>query len=318
MTRPRIALVGAGSMGANHARVLAESGRAEFAYVVDPDMRRAREVADGCGSPACVAEVDDRLLASIDAVVVAAPTDAHLEVARVALAAGCPTLVEKPLATTPADIELLIGESESRDVPLMCGFVERFNAAVATARSVLDGPVRHMMCLRHSPPAPRIGVSVVWDLLVHDIDLFLQITDAGASAMTRGSTFTPGWSDTSEVADCLVSFSGGVASLSASRMSQRKVRSLTISSDDQLVEVDLLRQTVTVYYHVSQEQRLDEARIYRAETVVDIPFVRHRGEPLALQLDHFLDLVEGVADPDAERRGILGPHAIAFAVEGGG
>jgi predicted dehydrogenase len=122
----------------------------------------------------------------------------------------------------------------------------------------------------------------------------------------------PPESSTAEIADCTIRFAGGtVATLSASRVSQRKVRSLTIATASQLIELDLLRQDISVYRHVRHEQIGGPSTTYRAQTVVDIPFVRHAGEPLALQFEHFLDLVEGRADGEAERRRVLPAHALA-------
>jgi hypothetical protein len=106
-----------------------------------------------------------------------------------------------------------------------------------------------------------------------------------------------------------------VATLSSSRLSQRKVRSLTVTTPSQLVELDLLRQDVSVYRHIRHEQLGGQSTTYRAETVVDIPFVRHAGEPLALQFEYFLDLAEGRIDADLERRRLLPAHEIASRVE---
>ncbi|HZU76913.1 MAG TPA: gfo/Idh/MocA family oxidoreductase, partial [Dehalococcoidia bacterium] len=85
---------------------------------------------------------------------------------------------------------------------------------------------------------------------------------------------------------------------------------------DALYEVDLLRQDLTVYHHRAHE--LTAGPTYRAETVMDVPFVRHRGEPLALQLQHFIDLLDGRVDADAERAGILPPHELAARVDSAG
>jgi hypothetical protein len=85
-------------------------------------------------------------------------------------------------------------------------------------------------------------------------------------------------------------------------------------SANELVEVDLLRQNVTVYRHVTHDM---VGGSYRSDTIVDIPFVRHAGEPLSLQLEHFVALVRGAADADAELRSLMVPHEVADAVEAG-
>ena len=99
-------------------------------------------------------------------------------------------------------------------------------------------------------------------------------------------------------------------------MGQRKVRSLTIHTENQLVEVDLLRQDVTVYRNVSQEMSLSGGGMgYRSSTEIELPFVRHAGEPLTLQFAHFLDLVAGVADNVEGRRQLRPAHVLAGQIE---
>lgn len=309
----KVALVGLGAMGSNHARVIANSMRARLYAVVDQDLGRASAVADQVG---CLASTELDVAARSDAVVVASPTETHLDVALPLLAAGRPLLVEKPVAPDLVSVRCLLDESEKRDVPLLCGFVERFNPVIAAALDVIEAPPIHVVALRHSPPATRITSSVVADLLIHDIDLAVHL--AGDAPLERivSTTWTPPGASVCEIADTTIRFRGGMlATLSASRYSQRKTRLLTVTTPGQLVELDLLRQDISVYRHVRHEQLGGASTTYRAETVVDIPFVRHAGEPLALQFEHFLDLVEGRVDAGIERQRIIPPHDIAERVE---
>jgi predicted dehydrogenase len=309
----RIALVGVGAMGSHHARVIGNSMRARLYAVVDQDAARAAAMADQIG---CLASGDLEAAARADAVVIASPTHTHLDIARSLIAAGCPVLIEKPLAPDWDSVQAIVKESEAADVPIMCGFVERFSPAIATALEVMEGPAIHVVAVRHSPPAPRITCNVVADLLIHDIDLAVQLAGVAGVENVLATTWTPPTRTMSEIADCTIRFGNGmVATLSASRMSQRKVRSLSVTTPDRLVDIDLLRQDVTVYRHIRHEQVGGTSTTYRAETVIDIPFVRHAGEPLALQFEHFLDLVEGRADADLERRRILPAHEIAARVD---
>jgi predicted dehydrogenase len=309
----RLGLVGAGTMGANHARVIGDSPDASLAVVVDPDLTRAAALA---GSDAH-ATADVQAVFGCDAVVVASPTESHAGIALELLAAGVPLLVEKPLSADLASVHAMVDASKAGDVALMCGFVERFNAAVMTARALLDESPIHILSMRHSPLAPRITTSVVYDLLIHDIDLAVRLSRGEIVASVTGGDWQHPESGVAEVADCTLRFTNGmVATLSASRRSQRKIRSLLVTTAEQLVEVDLLRQDVTVYRNVGQSQ-VGDTPTYRAETVVDIPFVRHAGEPLALQLAHFVALVRGEKDPSEERESILEPHRISARVAAG-
>jgi predicted dehydrogenase len=302
-------------MGSHHARVIGNSMRARLYAVVDRDLERATAVAERIG---CLATTDLEVAARSDAVVVATPTEAHLEVVLELLGAGRPLLIEKPLAPDMASVLAIAKESEARGVPIMCGFVERFNPVIAAAMDVIETPPIHLVALRHSPPAERVASSVVADMLIHDIDLAVHFAGGAEAADVAASTWTPADGAVAEIADCTIRFSSGtLATLSASRRSQRKIRAFTIATPDVLVELDLLRQDASVYRHVGHEQVGGATTTYRAQTVVDIPFIRHAGEPLALQFEYFLDLVEGRVDADLERRRLLPAHAIAARVEPG-
>ena len=310
----KIALVGVGAMGSHHARVASGSMRARLFAVVDQDAARAEAVAGDIG---CLATADVAVAARSDAAIVATPTESHLDIALGLLELGRPLLIEKPLAPDLPAVQAILDASRKHDVPVMCGFVERFNPVLGTALSLLDGPPVHVVAIRHSPPAERIISGVVSDMLIHDLDLAVQIAGDQDVADVVSTLWRPSGSPTAEIADCTIRFSGGtVATLSASRVSQRKVRSLTIATETQLIELDLLRQDISVYRHVRHEQLGGASTTYRAETVIDIPFVRHAGEPLALQFEHFLDLVEGRADAETERRRALPAHELASRIGG--
>lgn len=303
-------------MGANHARVIAESEVADLAMVVDRETERADALARQFGAPVVVDQSE--IARHCDAVIIATSTPTHVDVALPLLEAGMPLLIEKPLAESAADTDKLIDASARAGVPLMCGFVERFNPALVTALSLIDEPVVNLHAMRHSPHNPYVSASVVQDLLIHDIDLALRLNGGATLPDVRGSNWTPPNSDRSEVVECVLRFGTEMlANLSASRWGQRKIREVRIVTDRQLIEVDLLRVNVSVYRNISQSL-VEGGGPYRAETVMDVPFVRHRGEPLAMQLSAFVDLVRG-ADAtliDAERASIIGPHLVAATMEG--
>ena len=309
---PRVAVIGAGNMGANHARVVAASDRARLALVIDTDQQRAESLAGRYGADsACAFE----RATECDAVIIAATTERHVELAVPLIDAGVPLLVEKPLADDLQGASRLIEAAAAGEVPLMCGFVERFNPAVLAADGLLEGVPTHIVGLRHSPYNPSIRTSVIDDLLIHDVDLALRLMGSDDIVSAGGGV----WSSPEglqEIADCTLSFrAGGVATLSTSRASQRKVRSLSISAPDALVEIDLLRHDVTVYRHRFAEILDRDGPSYRAETLMEIPFVRHVGEPLAVQFRHFLDLVSGEVDLVAERDTLLAPHRVVQEIK---
>jgi predicted dehydrogenase len=225
--------------------------------------------------------------------------------------------VEKPLADDLGDVRSVLARAQARGLPMACGFVERFNPVVRCAADLLHDEPVHVLAVRHSPPNGRATANVVQDLLIHDIDLAVRFAGGSPLARVTGAAWAPPGSQLSELADATLRFDHGmVATLSASRVGQRKVRAITVTTAAVAVELDLLRQDISVYRHRAHEQVVDDGLAYRTETVIDIPFVRHVGEPLALQLEHFLDLLEGRVDADEERASVLAPHVIAAAVEG--
>lgn len=311
---PRILLVGAGTMGSLHARVIAQSASTTLARVVEGREDTGRALADRYGaewSP----ELGD--LSDVDAVVIAASTEAHYDLALAVLEADRPVLVEKPVADGLEKTLEIIRRSEQRDVPMMCGLLERFNPAVITARALMDDP-KFITATRHSPYAPRIKTGVSWDLLVHDVDLASTML-GGQPTTVRGvlghfhPLSAPGAED---VAEAVLTFDGGrVAHVSASRVGQRKIRTMSIHDLDKLIEVDLLRRDVTVYRHVSDQPADAEGRGYRQQTVIEIPELLSAQEPLAAQLEYFVKLIDGTVDAAAERRSIIPAHSIVEALK---
>ena len=309
----KVGLIGAGVMGSNHARVVSQNPNAELAVVVDQDGVRAAGLAQRFGSTSA-SSID--AVSNCDAVILASSTSSHFEIASQLLAAKIPLLVEKPLAGELTQVETLCAIAQENSSILMCGFVERFNPAVVLTKSMIDESPLHVMAVRHSPHDARSLGSVIHDLLIHDIDLALGLFGGAIPSKVSAATWSPqGGND--EIADCSLQFSdGGLATLSASRMGQRKVRTVQVLTRNSLIEVDLLRADVTTYRNIRQEQ-VDEMGTlsYRSETVIDIPFVRHGGEPLGLQFEHFIDLMRGNADSQLEISSIYGPHFVAARVE---
>ena len=309
MARPALAVVGAGSMGVLHARVAQSSSRADLAVVVEPREDVGRAVAERFGARWAP---DLSGLAGTDAVIVAASTSAHHSLALEVIDARLPLLVEKPLADSLATSEEIVAAAAAVGVPLMCGLLERYNSAFVTAARLARDPV-HVSAVRHGPYAPRIATGVAWDLLVHDVDLALRLFDREPTSVDADFGYFHPLSQVGaeDLAEVRLAFPGGqLASLSASRIGQRKIRSLTITEIDRAIEVDLLRQSVTIYRHVDAEAASADGLGYRQQTVMEIPAIVQLGEPLAVQLSRFVDLIDGVADADAEREAILPAHRV--------
>ncbi len=304
----RIGLVGAGSMGALHARVIAGHDACELSWVADPAIESAESLVARFGGVA-LAEPD---LAKLDAVVVASPTETHYSVAREILEAGMPLLLEKPVTDNLGTSQSLVDLATRLKVPFMCGFLERFNPAVRTAFSIASEPLQ-LSAIRHSPYVERIKTGVAWDLAIHDVDLALRLFDEPVATVSAvmGHVHPLGRAGSEDTVEVLFSTeSGRIADLSASRISQRKIRSLTIVELNRMIEVDLLRQDITIYRHLGIDLTEVDGLGYRQQSIMEVPVIRFPGEPLALQLSHFVDLIEGRIDMEVERMSVLPAHEI--------
>ena len=304
-----LCLIGVGSMGRNHARVIAQHPRTKLSMVIDPDEETGRAVAAQYGAEwAPVLERPENFAATV----IATPTEYHFDVAAQVIDQGVPLLVEKPLCPSYEQTKTLVDKAEKRDTPLMCGLLERFNPAFMVARSMVDAPLL-VRAERHSPYASRIKTGVGWDLLVHDVDLVVQLFDNQAPADLNsvvGQYHPESVPGAEDVVECSLRFAGGqVATVSASRISQRKVRTMRIQEVDRLVEIDLIQRSVTSYRHRAFEEIFEHGVGFRQHTEIEVPEV-FGNEPLVTQLSHFVNLIEGQADATRERAGMLPAHAI--------
>jgi predicted dehydrogenase len=299
-------------MGALHARVIAQSMETELACIIDPDPESGDALAERWRTR-WFPDLDS--FRGIDALVVASPTGSHVEWAQRALYEGKPVLVEKPVAEDLGEVDALLEEARTRGVPLTCGLLERFNSAILTALEIVDTPT-HVVTVRHSPYLPRIASGVAYDLLIHDVDLMLRLAGRMPDDVSAHFLYAHPYSqpDAEDVIDASLQFDRMLASLSASRISQRKLRSLVIYELERMVEVDLVRQDITVYRHVGADFLESEGHGYRQQTVMDIPVVQNAREPLVSQLEHFVALATGEADAAAELDSLRAPHAVVAKI----
>jgi predicted dehydrogenase len=286
--RIRLAVIGAGIMGTNHVRVAKSVPAFELVAVVDRDLERAQAAAPpGVRAARDLAEVID----SIDAAVVAVPTPFHVETAVALCRAGVHLLVEKPLAGSVSEAREIVDASTSAGVVLCVGHVERFNAAVVELPRLLDHPI-HIEASRISPYSARVPDGVIHDLMIHDLDIVYSLAGLDARPVHVSGVARAVKGATEDLASVNVAFSTGLtATFNTSRLGQQKVRTIEITQLDSVVIADLVRQDVTVHRMTRHEYLSDEGTRYRQSSVVEIPFLETRGEPLALELAHFADCI---------------------------
>lgn len=282
-------VVGVGKLGREHVRLLSDLPGAELVGVHDLDEVRGEEVAAGAGTRH--ASSLEELAAAAEALVVAVPTGQHHAVARRALAAGCHVLVEKPLAKTLEEADELIGMAEERDLRLGVGHVERFNRAVRSCRPHLRSP-RFIESLRLAPFQPRgTDVTVVLDLMIHDIDLVLGLVETPLASLH--AVGTPVLTGQIDIANARLVFEdGAVAEITASRVSEEPRRMLRLFQTTGYVRLDLARGRGE-FLRRKDGRPVDAARASLEEAVERVPLDGDGAEPLRLELESFLDAVRG-------------------------
>ncbi len=287
--RIRAGVIGVGSMGENHARVYSELPDVELAGISDRDEAVARRVADEYGTE----RVEfDRLLDRCDVVTVAVPTSVHEDVVTDCLEAGVHVLVEKPIAETVEQGRAMAERARANDLVLQVGHIERFNPAVRTVTDLIDDlDVISVEAERLGPPIDRSTGDVVSDLMVHDIDIVGSMLDAQPDTVTAMGT------ENGQYATATMEYDDVVASLTASRVTQKKVRKLTVTARECLVEVDYLEQSVLIHRDSYPEYLTDDGQNrYRHESVVERPRVDN-GEPLRHELEAFVEAARTGSEP---------------------
>ena len=231
-----VGVIGVGALGQHHARHLADLDEVHLVGVYDSDGGRAESIAKNLGTVA-FGEMDD-LLAAVEAVTIAVPTQAHAEIGLRALRQGVPVLMEKPLASTLMEADELIATAQRQRVQLQVGHIERYNRALRAAETYLDGP-RYIESLRLAPFQPRgTDVAVVLDLMIHDLDLVLHLT--GSVATEVRASGLPVLSAHLDIANARVEFANGAVALAtASRVARDRVRRLRLFQPNGYFSLDL-------------------------------------------------------------------------------
>jgi predicted dehydrogenase len=239
----RAAVIGAGYLGRFHAQKYAALERAELLAIADPEPLARERLAAELG----VAGVADHreLLGRVDAVSVVTPTPLHFSIARDFLDAGAHVLVEKPITVTVDEARELVALAAARKRVLQVGHLERFNPAIVAVEGLLDRP-RFIESNRLAPFKPRgTDVSVVLDLMIHDIDLIQNIV--GSAVTSIDAVGAPVFTDEIDIANARIRFANGcVADVTASRISMKSERKLRVFQADAYLSIDLQQKVLTL------------------------------------------------------------------------
>ena len=300
----RVAVVGAGAMGANHARVYSGLKGAELVAVVDTDVDRAKSVAELYGTRAC--QSVDEVVDVLDAASVTVPSAFHAPVGGPLLERGIACLVEKPLSTSEEGARALIDAARRGRAPMLVGHIERFNPAVAQLGQILRGVgERHPEVLavetrRMSAVSSRVtDIDVVTDLMVHDLDIVLDLVRSEVVNVTARGVLRSGSPGDDFVTALLTFANGALAVLTASRVTQNTIRQLHVTTDGRFYTVDYPNQELLIFRQGrlgTLGDRPEEDSLYVLDVGTERVFIR-RTEPLVAELSHFLAVCKRTAEP---------------------
>ena len=296
----RVAVVGVGHLGRHHARILSTLSGVTLTAVADVNGPRADEVAASSGATA----VGDwrALLGQVDAVTIATPTESHAEIAAAFLAAGTHVLVEKPMTRTLNEADRLIAQAQTAGVCLAVGHTERFNPAVATVRPLLHEPRFIEVHRLGTFPERSLDIDVVFDLMIHDLDLVLDIVGAEVSALE--AVGVPVLTSRVDIANVRLRFANGcIANLTASRISRDRVRKIRFFQRSAYLSVDYAAQEAEQWRLVPRPGQLPAIEGGKIEVT--------REEPLKRELEDFVAAVNERRPPAVT--GDQGRAALALA-----
>ncbi len=305
MTKVRVGVIGLGHLGQHHVRLLASLNGVELAGICDINRGRADEIASKFGGPVFA---DSReLLGRVDAVVVAVPTIAHVDVALPFLDAGIATLVEKPIAASVKDADRLVDAAERRGALLATGHTERFNPAVAAALPLISEPRFIEIHRLGTFPERSLDIDVIFDLMIHDLDLLLSVVKSEVAAIEAVgvNVLTP----KADIANARLRFASGcIANVTASRISRDRVRKARFFQHDSYVSIDYAAQELEVFRLVKDKDSMKAgSRPMIHGGTVDVT----NEEPLRRELQDFIDAVRTRRRPGVTGRD--GRDALALA-----
>lgn len=292
----RVGVIGVGNMGQHHTRVLSLLKDTELVGISDINVDRGIDTA----SKYRVRFFEDYhdLLDHVDAVCIAVPTRLHHSVGMAALKAGVHVLIEKPIAASIAEAESLVNAAAECQCILQVGHIERFNPAFQELSNVLK--TEELLAIeahRMSPYSDRANdVSVVLDLMIHDIDLLLELADSKVVKLTASGSRTSHSGQLDYVTATLGFANGIVATLTASKVTHRKIRRIEAHCRNSLTEADFLKNEILIHRQSTNSKSDFAQAFYRQDGLIE-KVQTSNIEPLHAELEHFVQCVRGGNQP---------------------
>ena len=298
----RVAVIGAGMMGKNHLKTYKTLNNVELVGVYDifPDAAKAAAETFGIKAFSSMEEV----AANVDAVSVVTTSVTHADVGEFFLTRKIHCMMEKPLATTEEECNRLIKAAKDNNVVLLVGHIEQFNPAVEQMHRLLSdtSKIRSLTAQRMSAASGRItDVDVAMDLMIHDAEIILSLVKSPVKSINASAVKTPDHASGKDYITALIEFENGVtANVTASRITQARVRTLAVTTDTNYIDMDFINQSINVHTqgrmpYVNQEE-IPEWMHYGLKGSVEQLFIP-TNQPLQAELNHFINCVNGLETP---------------------
>ena len=323
MSTIRAGVIGTGSIGRNHARVMSELSDVEFAAIHDANAATAQEMAARFGTKAAASLEEFATL--VDAATVATPTPTHFEIAKFLLERGKHVLVEKPIAENTADARALADLAHERGLVLQVGHIERFNPVLSALEARLTRP-RFIESHRLSPyPNRSTEIGVVLDLMIHDLEIILHLVRSPIASID--AVGVPVLSRGEDIANARLRFENAcVANITVSRISPEKLRKIRVFQEDGYLSLDYQAQEGFLFrlaregeHESSLLKKLLSAKEsaivseFAGKKIVREPVEVEKGEPLKRELASFMECARAGATPKVS--GYQATAALELALE---
>ncbi len=316
MNQVKVGVIGVGAMGKRHCRVYSGLRRVQLAGICDTVPELGYQVARQYDAP-FYEQIDD-LLKHVDAASLVTPTPSHFDLAMRCLTQNVHVLVEKPIAETLEQAEKLTEAAEASGLIVQVGHIERFNPAYLELKNVLEGMTILAVNLRRlsAYEASNTDVDVILDLMIHDLDLMLDLIGQEPSSVNADGLTTSMNGAIDHAVAHLCFESGPLLTLTASRVTEQKIRSIEVTAREAYLECDLLDKNIAVHRRTTGEYLNHSPRgvKYRQESIVErihVPIF----EPLFLELQQFVRSIVENKPPTVPARDGLNALRLAVAIQ---